>query len=164
MGGINYPLLSDFWPHGEVASRYGVLNAEGTSDRAIFILDKDGVIRHIERYASGIQPENEFIFKHILRIDPEARYEQTPKSGQAELPHGGVVMYCSKWCADCRKAREWFREHDIEYQEVDVYETPDALKQARQWGDGYLITPTFDIDGTIVLDFDKERLQEVLGI
>jgi mycoredoxin len=73
-------------------------------------------------------------------------------------------MYCSKWCSDCRKAREWFNEHSIEFRDVDVYETPGALKQVREWGDGYLITPTFDIDGTIVTDFDKQRLKELLGI
>jgi len=164
LDGINYPLLSDFWPHGEVASRYGVLTAEGVAERAIFILDKEGVIRHIKKYESGVQPENEFIFEQICKIDPDAKLEEKPAEGQAELPHGGVVMYCSKWCADCRKAREWLDEHKIDFEEVDVYETPGALKQVREWGDGYLITPTFDIDGTIVHDFNKDHLKEVLGI
>jgi glutaredoxin len=164
MEGINFPLLSDFWPHGEVASRYGVLTPEGVTQRVIIILDKEGVIRYTKVYDSGIQPENGFIFEQIRKIDPDAKLEENPVSSQAELAHGGVVMYCSKWCADCRKARDWLDEHNIEYREVDVYETPEALEQTRAWGDGYLITPTFNIDGTIVLDFDKERLQEVLGI
>lgn len=164
LGGINYPLLSDFWPHGEVASRYGVLTAEGETERAIFILDKEGVIRFIKIYEPGIQPENELLFEQIRKIDPGAELEGKPESDQVELPHGGVVMYCSKWCADCRKARDWLDEHQIDFREVDVYETEGALKQAREWGDGYLITPTFDIDGTIVLDFDEERLAEVLEL
>lgn len=163
MDGINYPLLSDFWPHGEIASRYGVLNPEGEADRAIFIVDKEGVIRFIKKYGEGEQPANEDLFEQIRKIDPETEFEAKVPD-KVVLPHGGVVMYCSKWCADCRKAREWMDEHDIDFKEVDVYETPGALDQAREWGDGYLITPTFDIDGTIVLDFDKERLKQILEV
>lgn len=162
--GINYPLLSDFWPHGEVASRYGVLTAEGTTERAIFLLDRDGVIRYIEIHDPDDLPDNEVLFKQIRKMDPEAETRKKAAPEKVDLPRGGVVMYCSKWCADCRKAREWLDENNVEYEDVDVYNTPGALKQAREWGDGYLVTPTFDIDGTIVLDFDKERLKEVLGI
>jgi alkyl hydroperoxide reductase subunit AhpC len=35
LGGIHYPLLSDFWPHGEVAQEYGVLRADGNTERAL---------------------------------------------------------------------------------------------------------------------------------
>ncbi|MFL6059757.1 MAG: peroxiredoxin [Marmoricola sp.] len=44
--GIFFPLLADFWPHGEVAQAYGVLDAEqGCPTRSSFVVDKDGVIR-----------------------------------------------------------------------------------------------------------------------
>ena len=43
--GFTFPLLSDFWPHGEVAKAYGVFNeALGCANRATFVLDKDGVV------------------------------------------------------------------------------------------------------------------------
>ena len=43
---ITFPLLSDFWPHGEVARRYGVFrDKEGFSDRALFFIDASGKIR-----------------------------------------------------------------------------------------------------------------------
>jgi peroxiredoxin len=43
--GFTFPVLSDFWPHGEVAKAYGVFNdALGCANRATFVLDKDGVI------------------------------------------------------------------------------------------------------------------------
>jgi alkyl hydroperoxide reductase subunit AhpC len=51
LGGINYPLLSDFWPHGQVSDLYGVLRKEGYSERAIFIIDRDGIIRYIDIHA-----------------------------------------------------------------------------------------------------------------
>jgi peroxiredoxin len=44
--GFDFPLLSDFWPHGEVAKAYGVFNeALGCANRASFAIGKDGVVR-----------------------------------------------------------------------------------------------------------------------
>jgi peroxiredoxin len=44
--GFTFPLLSDFWPHGAVASAYGVLSREvGIALRGTFLVDKDGVVR-----------------------------------------------------------------------------------------------------------------------
>jgi peroxiredoxin len=44
--GLTFPLLSDFWPHGEVARAYGVFNEErGCAARSTFIVDKAGVLR-----------------------------------------------------------------------------------------------------------------------
>lgn len=41
--GLSYPLLSDFWPHGEVARSYGVfLDHIGAANRGTFIIDRDG--------------------------------------------------------------------------------------------------------------------------
>jgi peroxiredoxin len=44
--GFDYPLLSDFWPHGEVSKAYGVFVPElGFSTRGTFIIDKEGIVR-----------------------------------------------------------------------------------------------------------------------
>lgn len=44
--GFTFPLLSDFWPHGEVARTYGVFDEErGTAIRGTFIIDAEGVVR-----------------------------------------------------------------------------------------------------------------------
>jgi len=60
LGGISYPLSSDFWPHGSVARKYGVLiEEEGKSERAIFVLDKMGIIRYIDIHDIDHQPDNE---------------------------------------------------------------------------------------------------------
>jgi peroxiredoxin len=43
---IGYPLLSDFWPHGEVARRYGVFDEErGCALRGTFVIDASGLVR-----------------------------------------------------------------------------------------------------------------------
>lgn len=47
--GYEFPLLSDFWPHGAVADQYGVFDGEkGLAMRGTFLVDKDGVIRFAE--------------------------------------------------------------------------------------------------------------------
>jgi peroxiredoxin (alkyl hydroperoxide reductase subunit C) len=47
MGELWFPVLSDFWPHGAVAKKFGVLRSDGVSERALFFIDKKGVIRDI---------------------------------------------------------------------------------------------------------------------
>ncbi|MBE1596833.1 peroxiredoxin [Streptomyces stelliscabiei] len=43
---LEYPLLSDFWPHGEVSRAYGVFDADkGCAVRGTFIVDKEGIVR-----------------------------------------------------------------------------------------------------------------------
>jgi alkyl hydroperoxide reductase subunit AhpC len=63
VGGITYPLLSDFWPHGAVTQQYGVLRDEGIAERALFIIDKEGVIRFIDVHPIGEQPDNDELFE-----------------------------------------------------------------------------------------------------
>jgi len=49
LGGVSYPMLSDFWPHGQVADLYGVMReGEGFSERALIVVDKEGIIRYID--------------------------------------------------------------------------------------------------------------------
>ncbi|EKF23278.1 putative peroxiredoxin [Mycolicibacterium hassiacum DSM 44199] len=52
--GYLFPLLSDFWPHGEVARAYGVLNeATGYPNRGTFVVDREGIIRFAEMKEPG---------------------------------------------------------------------------------------------------------------
>jgi peroxiredoxin/glutaredoxin len=166
LGGISYPILSDFWPHGAVAQKYDVLRPEGRSERAIFIIDRDGFIQYIDIHEISNQPDNEEVRKQLRRIDPLAAKNESMnlKPATGPLPKGGIVMYCTSWCPDCRNARAWLKEHHLTYTEVDINATPGAREQVKQWAHGNLTTPTFDIDGTIVVDFDEQKLAEVLNI
>lgn len=165
LGGITYPLLSDFWPHGGVAQQFGVLRSEGFTERAIFVIDKQGVIRYVDVHDIDLQPSNDELRRVLRAIDPAVR--DRPEMVEPEpvpLPHGGIVMYCTKWCPDCKQARAWLAEHQLPYTEVDITSTPGAGKQVEQWGNGSRTTPTFDIDGTIIVDFDLLRLKEILKV
>ena len=163
LGGITYPLLSDFWPHGETAKKYGVLRSEGHSERAIFIIDKVGVIQYIDIHDIKDQPSNAVLFAELERLTPGiSAFEPVQKSEGEELPRGGVVLYCTSWCPDCRKARKWLAEHQVDYLEVDVTANPKAAAQVREWANGNLVTPTFDIHGAIVVDWDEEKVARLL--
>ena len=56
MGNLWFPVLSDFWPHGAVAKRYGVLRSDGVSERALFVIDKKGIIRYIDVHDINKRP------------------------------------------------------------------------------------------------------------
>jgi peroxiredoxin (alkyl hydroperoxide reductase subunit C) len=56
MGQLWFPVLSDFWPHGGVAKKYGVLRSNGVSERALFVIDKMGVIRYIDVHDINKRP------------------------------------------------------------------------------------------------------------
>ena len=52
--GYDFPLLSDFWPHGAVAETYGVFSADlGFAFRGTFLIDKDGIVRFAEHNGPG---------------------------------------------------------------------------------------------------------------
>jgi peroxiredoxin (alkyl hydroperoxide reductase subunit C) len=51
---FDFPLLSDFWPHGEAAKAYGVFHdAAGMAVRGTFLVDKDGIVRFAEVNGPG---------------------------------------------------------------------------------------------------------------
>jgi len=62
-------LLSDYWPHGEVAQKYGVLRKQGFTERATFIVDKQGIIRFTHIYELDELPTNEELFKALREIN-----------------------------------------------------------------------------------------------
>lgn len=62
-------LLSDFWPHGDVAQQYGVLRPQGYTERASFVVDKDGVIRYAHVYDIDELPDNVPLFDVLEEIN-----------------------------------------------------------------------------------------------
>ncbi|WP_319581838.1 peroxiredoxin [uncultured Pseudodesulfovibrio sp.] len=57
MHGLGFPVLSDFWPHGKVAGALGILRSDGMAERAIVIIDKQGVIRYIDVHDINSRPD-----------------------------------------------------------------------------------------------------------
>ena len=68
LGGISYDLLSDFHPHGQVATAYGVMREDGISERAIFVVDKAGKIAWARRSEIPEQPDLDDLFAALARL------------------------------------------------------------------------------------------------
>ena len=178
LGGISYPLLSDFWPHGGVAIKYGVLRNDGKSERAIFIIDKTGMIRYVDVHDIDTQPDNELLFRELAEIEgvpfPEERFpapsieastpimEAQPNTAPAE--EVAVVMYCTEWCPTCKRARAYFKINNVNFEEINIARDREAAARVRQWSGGYETSPTFDVKGTIIVGFDVEKLSKLLSI
>jgi peroxiredoxin (alkyl hydroperoxide reductase subunit C) len=64
-----FPILSDFYPHGAVALKYGVLRSEGVSERAIFVINKKGIISYIDIHNINQRPPLEDLAKALEVID-----------------------------------------------------------------------------------------------
>ena len=59
MGGIKHPLLADFWPHGAAGKALGIFNEEGGfTNRALFIIDPEGVVRFSELHKGTLPDAN----------------------------------------------------------------------------------------------------------
>jgi len=71
MRGLWFPVLSDFWPHGAVAQAYGVLRSEGTAERAIVIIDRQGVVRFARSFNINIRPDLGLIMGELHKLEEE---------------------------------------------------------------------------------------------
>ena len=71
MGGgkLWFPVLSDFYPHGAVADKYGVLRSDGVSERALFVIDKKGIIRYIDVHDINERPRLEVLVGELQKLE-----------------------------------------------------------------------------------------------
>lgn len=70
---VSFPILSDFWPHGHVSLKYDVLRSEGIAERAIFIIDKKGLIRYIDVHDINDDPGMNAIIRTLKEIKGEKK-------------------------------------------------------------------------------------------
>lgn len=69
LGNIPYPILADFHPKGDMSRKYGLYNeSRGTANRAIVIIDKQGVVRFKEVYAAATDLRTEDILAEIEKL------------------------------------------------------------------------------------------------
>jgi len=69
LGNLSYDLLSDFHPKGEVAKAYGAYREnDGISERAIFIVDKEGKLAFVDIHNISDQPDNEDLFEVLRKL------------------------------------------------------------------------------------------------
>jgi peroxiredoxin len=69
LGNLSYDLLSDFHPKGEVARAYGAYREnDGISERALFVVDKEGKLAYVDIHNISDQPDNEDLFEVLRKL------------------------------------------------------------------------------------------------
>lgn len=68
MGGLWFPVLSDFWPHGQTAQSYGLLRGDGLTERALVFIDKLGMIRFVHVGDINIRPPLETVMRGLQAV------------------------------------------------------------------------------------------------
>ncbi len=69
LGGVPFPLLSDYWPHGAVGKAYGIFNEErGMDKRAAYVLDAKGIVRYAKVYPQGTIPESPELLAELRKL------------------------------------------------------------------------------------------------
>ncbi|MBI4692308.1 MAG: glutaredoxin family protein [Candidatus Terrybacteria bacterium] len=74
-----------------------------------------------------------------------------------------VIIYSTPTCIYCRMAKDWFKEKGIDYTEYDL--SIDAAKRDEVIEkSGQMAVPVIEIEGEIIIGFDKKKITELLGI
>lgn len=68
MGGLWFPVASDFWPHGALAERLGILRKNGTAERALLLVDTEGIIRSIDVHDINKRPDLGALIKELQAL------------------------------------------------------------------------------------------------
>ncbi|MBA2279585.1 NrdH-redoxin [Candidatus Saccharibacteria bacterium] len=72
-----------------------------------------------------------------------------------------VTVYSATWCAFCHAAKEYFDKLSVKYEDRDIEDNPayahEAVEKSGQMG-----IPVIDIDGTIIIGFDRPRIDQAL--
>lgn len=101
LGGVSFPLLSDFEPKGGMAKSYGLfLEGPGITDRATVIIDHTGVVRYAESVGPGGRRDTAGLAAQCEAIDAAHPGAQPPPKGHD--PHEAPVLYVKSKCGFSR--------------------------------------------------------------
>ena len=74
-----------------------------------------------------------------------------------------VRIFTTSSCPYCYTLKEFLKEHNVEFEEIDVSKNEKALKEMVRKS-GQMGVPVVEIDGQIVIGFDKEKICQLLDI
>jgi glutaredoxin-like YruB-family protein len=74
-----------------------------------------------------------------------------------------VKVYSTPTCPWCIRAKQFLKENNVEFQNIDVSDNQQVVDELMQKS-GQMGVPVLDIDGQIIVGFDKEKIRQSLGI
>ncbi|AIS53506.1 glutaredoxin-like protein, YruB-family [Thermoanaerobacter kivui] len=107
------------------------------------------------QFIFGVQ-SNEYYKKLLVTAPPKV------SDGKGQKTHR-VTIYTTPSCPWCNATKAYLRQHNIPFREIDVSKNPSAAAELVRRS-GQRGVPQTDIDGTIVVGFDKPKLNKLLGI
>ena len=73
-----------------------------------------------------------------------------------------VIVYTTPTCPYCTMAKDYLSEKDIPFQSIDVAADPEKAREMIQKS-GQRGVPVIDIDGNIIVGFDRKRIDELIS-
>lgn len=122
--------------------------------------DGEPVSEEIERTVSEI----------IERVERDQRQPVATAPAKTEVQVATVSesprvrMYTTSWCPDCYVAKRYLRQRGIDFDEVDIEETPGAAEMVEEWSGGFRTVPTFVIGDQVIVDFNRDALDRALEV
>jgi len=74
-----------------------------------------------------------------------------------------IKIYSTPTCTYCKMLKEFLKEHKIQFEDINVAENAQAANEMIE-KTGQMGVPVTDIDGEIIIGFDKERIKTILKI
>jgi thioredoxin reductase (NADPH) len=76
-----------------------------------------------------------------------------------------IIVYSAVWCPDCKRAKKFFGEHRIQYENIDIEQNPEAVEIVKKLNNGMRSVPTILFpDGSILVEPSNAQLAEKLGL
>lgn len=76
-----------------------------------------------------------------------------------------IVIYSTSWCSDCKRAKKFFGEQRIPYENIDIEEKPEFISYVEEINDGKRSVPTIVFpDGSVLVEPSTAELAEKLGL
>lgn len=73
-----------------------------------------------------------------------------------------IIVYSTKTCPWCKKVKEFLTERNVKFREIDVGADSDAAEEMVEKS-GQMGVPVTDINGTIIVGYDKEAIEKALA-
>ena len=74
-----------------------------------------------------------------------------------------IIIYTAEGCPWCKKTKEFLKQNNVEYKEIDVGKDKKAAEEMVKKS-GHMGVPVIDIDGKIIVGFDEEKLRGALRL
>ena len=74
-----------------------------------------------------------------------------------------VIIYSTPTCPYCQQAKDFFKENNVKYKDIDVSKEQSKAAEMVQKS-GQMGVPVIDINGKIIVGFDKEEIKRALGL